>query len=355
MFYTLKDAYDISARFIENGTCDTAVAYGRINEAVRRISEMEIAHPHMVRTIRIYVDNHVFPLPREVEKIYKVNFCGQPGNVFSKYHEYLSVGPGDLDLRTASSGYKDLIDMGDYPVMYDIPVTLTYADDVTSVAKGTYGPGFQLAAFSTHKDDTSLALTLRGVTITNDEIRTDGIFGEQVSINMWGGGVEGTITGALSSKQLTTSLFKQVQHVIKPVTKGYVCLYAVDATTNYMYFLGKYHPDDQHPSFKRYKIMNEACTSDSANIQALVKLRYIPMTQEDDMLLIQQPDAVKLMVMSIEAENKGDMQTAVLYESKASQVLSRHQMAKELTGTMIAVIDVESQICGSRVNQGLIL
>jgi hypothetical protein len=96
-----------------------------------------------------------------------------------------------------------------------------------------------------------------------------------------------------------------------------------------MYFLAKYHPDETVPGYRRYKIKNypsyDPETNPDSNVcaQLMCKLRYIPATRDDDVLIIQNLDAIKNMVMAIREENAGTLDVAIVYEQKAIGLLNQ--------------------------------
>jgi hypothetical protein len=89
-----------------------------------------------------------------------------------------------------------------------------------------------------------------------------------------------------------------------------------------MYFLGKYHPDETMPSYRRYKVLG-ADYATVRRIDLLCKIRYVPVIRDDDVLLIQNLDAIKTMVMAIREENAGNIQAALMLEEKATAQLAR--------------------------------
>ena len=69
-------------------------------------------------------------------------------------------------------------------------------------------------------------------------------------------------------------------------------MYAVDTVHNMFFFLGKYHPAQKIPQFRRYGITNKA-VGRKANMLLLVKLRHIPLVHEDDILPLDSIQALK--------------------------------------------------------------
>jgi hypothetical protein len=343
MLYLLSDARSFLKPFVDSGTCNNTTLDARINEATRRLM-VKANWPMTERFMRVLSANRTVPLPREVEKIISADICGTPTHVWGSNYEFLDGGPGDLSMYTTYGSGKDLIDMGDgYPTMYDIPSILS-VDTSTAVNTDdiTFGTGYYLMAFSTDPLDKDLELTVRGSAERNSDIFTGATEGESFGLNLWKNGTEGLIHGPLTNLVVSTSTFRDIKQVYKPVTRGYITLYAVKPADNYMFLLAKYHPSDTVPGFRRYRITNTV-EDDHANVFARVKLRYVPVSHEKDVLLIQNLDALKLMVMAITKENAGDLNGAVAYETQAVRLLNE-QLAHYQAPAQLQVIDTESQM-----------
>ena len=340
--YILSDARSFLKPYVDNGTCRDSAIDARINEATRRLL-VKAGWPMTERFMRVLSANRTVPLPREVEKIISADICGAPTHVWGSNYEFLDGGPGDLSMYTSFGSGKDLIDMGDgFPTMYDVPSTLTVdtatADSTDDIV---FGPGYSLMAFSTSAADKDLELTVRGTSMRNLEINAGESPGLAVGLNIWANGISGQINGALTSQKVSASTFRDITEVYKTVTRGYITLYACKPEDNYMFLLAKYHPTDTMPTFRRYRITNTG-TDDYANVYARVKLRYMPVSHEQDVLLIQNLDALKIMIMAITRENSGDLTGSVAYESQAVRLLNE-QLSNYQTSGQLQVIDTESQ------------
>lgn len=333
MLFTVADARTVVAPFVEAGACPTSPqVLTIINECTQRLIT-KATWWNLQRKIRFYTTNNTVTLPREVEKVLMVTAEGSPARAFHQAYEFLEGGPGEL--CPGGGVDRDLIDMGDgWPTFFDIP-----AANTTTTTDG--GP-CRLAAFSTETADTSLNLTIWGVdTYSADICGTAGTPGVTLPITRWQGGVEGTIKEPELSETpnaVTTQSFKEITGVAKPVTLGHVCLYTFEPTTHRMYFLSKYHPDETRPSYRRYRILCPGL-SDHSNINCLVKLRYVPMIRDTDVLLIQNLGALKLMAAAIREENDRNLQLAEGYEQRAYRALNEEQQSKQNHDIIMQVAD----------------
>lgn len=344
---TVSDAREFLGRFVDAGSCTPAVIDSRIYEACRRLLRKS-DWVHSTRVVRIRTDRKYFPLPRECEAIRWANVCGAPARIFGPAYEFVNAGPGEIRHMTTSTGFKNLVDAGVFPTMYDIPSIETFALDAKPTER-TLGQGFYIAAFSTQNTDAGKKLTLRGTDRLNNELGSGVTFdgAEQVDINPWMGGTEGMVASGLAALHKSSRRYRELTDWTKPVTGGYISVYAIDPDTNFMYFLAKAHPLDTKPVWRRYKIAGEAFTNDHANILTICKLKVVPFTADDDVLPIQNLDALKSMVMAIKFENDGNMQAKVVYEANAVALLDEQQGDHDKNAGMPVIIDHQLEMTGA--------
>jgi hypothetical protein len=316
MLYTLADARSfVNAFVLTGGACATStVVRERINEAQRRLlqkADWEFTEQKMC----VITYNNTVVLPRQVAAARLVAVNHRPCRLFGTNYEFLENGPGP---HNSCHCPYDLEDQGDnFPTFFEIPV----------------GDEYKLF-FVSEADQTTLSVKVYGAQATTHEdvITSLGAPGESVRIARWAGGVEGTLNEYPTP--VTTNAFSDIYSVHLPSGRtDYVSLYAVSETTRQMYFLAKYHPDETVPGYRRYLIRGYCppATQTSANcahVQMMVKLRHIPLTRDDDILLIQNLDAIKNMVLAIREENAGSVEKGLMYEQKALQILSEQEANK---------------------------
>lgn len=307
MLYTVADARPVIAPFVEAGSCPTATTVlTRLNECTERLMN-KATWWNLIRRIRFYTTNNTVTLPREADKILKVDMAEAPARVFNQAYEFIDGGPGEL--RPSDGIQQDLLDLGDgWPIFFDIP-----EDD----------PQY-LVAFSTDLADEGLSLTLWGKDQYSAEIAPAGV---TLPITRWQNGVEGSVD-ATNLTRITTQQFKEITDVAKPVSVGHVSLYTYDPTDHRMYFLCKYHPDETRPSYRRYRI-TAPNWENHTNVLCLIKLRFVPMIRDTDTLLIQNLSALKLMAMAIREENDRQWQSAEITEQKAVRLLNEQHLSKQ--------------------------
>lgn len=358
MLNTLSQARTKLKRFVDGGSCHDTTVDAMINDAIERLMDAEDWDCLEVMT-RISTCAATFALPYNAAKLVAVDFNGTPGKVFGRAYQFMHAGPGDLDYRANSSGLRDAVDLGDnHPTMFDIPHKYTVEIDGTE--EDVEPEGLYLAAFCTEEADSAFTLKVTGFDSSGEES-----LNEEVPIRRWKDGVEGSIFGVVSAhgelwgenSARSETQFSEVSRVIKPETTGYVSLYAVDPDNYQMFFLAKYHPRQTIPQFRKYRITNKAVDSEYRDsILALLKLRYVPLVADDDVIPTNSMQALKLMVMAISEENKMNLQGAAALESRARAVLTKKEESASTSHGMPTIIDTDYRTSlGQRINRRIIL
>jgi hypothetical protein len=249
--------------------------------------------------MRFVTSNNTITLPRGGLAVLNVCIDTSPRRVFGTSYEFLENGPGELAPEDGIT--KDLLDLGDgWPTFFDIP-----SDGDTDDGFAT---SYKLMALSTAREDIGKLVTLRGLDTNNAEILTSGVPGETLPIGYWSGGVEGTLS-ANNLPTLSTSSYKKLTAVQKVQTTGFVCLYTYTPADHRMFFLSKYHPDETQPGYRRYRITSPD-VDEGTNVLCQVKARFEPLGHDNDLLPIQNLDALKMAVMAIREENANNRASA---------------------------------------------
>jgi len=312
MLLTLADAIDTTTGLgpiVNGGTCDTTVLTNRTNECIEWLIEHADSRYTRIRC-KMHVTNNCIPLPYEAEDILGYTYDGYAGHVRSNCYEFLEGGP--LDLDTNYGIRRDVVDLGArWPTFYEID---------------TDYPN-KLIAFSTEEEDTARTIRVRGFGQYRNEIFTGTTPGELVPINRWDRGVEGSFV--VGEPSLSSNIFYDISSIVKPVTKGYVSLYAYDASSGQMWFLGKYRPNETQPGYRRYKFLNQDWENGSY-VVALLQLRYVPAIHTTDVLLVQSMAALKAMAHALEGFDNNDPRKFGTYQkialSKLMDIAMRHRV-----------------------------
>ena len=330
MFFTMQDAVDELKPRINGGSCRSETAMARINQATRRLLNRPRKPVHIERVIRFFTYKDTITLPREVAKIMHYAMDGAPAPLFSRAYEFVSGGWGELcGCGQCNLASKYLVDMGGhYSTMFELP---SLSADEDNESEPVY-PSFTLAAFSTAAADVTKALKIYGRNAKNEVLGSPDPCLE-LPIQAWDGGVEGNLVEDLAGMNpderriAVSEPVRDVERVQKPATDGFVSLYAYNADTHQMYFLAKYHPQETNPQYRKYKITAPDYALGSS-IYALCELGYVPQTDPDDILIVQNMDALKLMVMAIELENEREFQAAKAYDADAYRLIDEQRSAE---------------------------
>ncbi len=324
MLHTKLDAANFCAKYVADGRAATDSLVTTTLDEAQMILINEGDWKSTVQKIRVRVNNNSFALPRNVETILKAYHADDhhlsPSRVWSMGYELLDGGPGVIGAGANDHEWVDLIDLGDgWPMMFPIGNTAR-----------------PLVAFSTGDDDSGKTIRVRGRDGGHAEISPD-TPGEDLVIRRWKGGVEGTVdSGQIKA---TTNEFVEIDFIKKPVTTGYVSIFAYQSSDHAMWFLGKYHPNETQPSFRRYKLTGRTSVTTEDCLTLLVKLRYVPLVDDTDVLIIQNLPALRLMCQSIHSRNMGDTGDALAKQGDAVRMLdqqlkSSHPETNEFDVTM---------------------
>lgn len=115
-----------------------------------------------------------------------------------------------------------------------------------------------------------------------------------------------------------------------------VVIEAAAAIPDYLALMAIYHPDETNPSYRRYEIpqlrasgssccggSNDSEEATPKQVVVMAKLRYLPVKRGTDFLVIEHLGALKMMLLALNMEEKGDLATALQYEAKAEEILAQ--------------------------------
>jgi hypothetical protein len=118
---------------------------------------------------------------------------------------------------------------------------------------------------------------------------------------------------------------RRIDRVVKDVTVGRVRGYQIDIT-GALWDMAVYEPWETSPDYVRTRLPHTRCCT---SVTALVKLAFIPVTYDDDLVLIDNVDALRDMVMSIKAKESGN-----IVESRAMEQSAFRELNYELRNRM---------------------
>lgn len=234
-------------------------------------------------------------LPRRAESVLGVLQLDTPLAIFGRLQEFNMNG---LGANPDAYSVQFLADIGDgYPVLVDIPST-SYLK-VTSSASEHSGVGLT-------------------VTVTSE---SGPVFAAPTTLKIPATGVP------------TTQEFVKISRVIKPVTKGYLTLIAVDKVTAQETVLAVYEPGELNPSYRRYKMVGRAVQPADA-IRVICKRKFVPCITDTDIVIPPNIGALKHGILALNYENNGDIERANASWQLGLQIL-QGALREERGGAML--------------------
>jgi hypothetical protein len=146
-----------------------------------------------------------------------------------------------------------------------------------------------------------------------------------------GAWVNGLTITAASPYGTTSVLVTEIHAVVREATEGTAQLYEFDVATSAMRDLARYQPYETNPAYRCSRIMNRPGGKLDDNgicwtkLEALVKLQFIPVKHERDMLPLSNFRALKLGIQAIKSEEANDSVTAAIKWNLAVAELQREQ------------------------------
>jgi hypothetical protein len=304
MALTLDQARQKLFKYV-SPTLDAALVTDRINSALERIynsgkwkglmTPVSMASSNDPNQWWTSEPVKYLTLPRQFQSVLGVQFAtgdmpGLPRLVYPRWQEYIAGGSGQVN---AGTGMQMLIDMGDGFVTYSDPTA-------------EFFPRFEI----TDGNDIGQVVKVAAVDVDGNDIFDD-------EGNAW-------ISATLVSEGVT--LPKRVAKIIsinKPVTEGTVNLFAVSPSNSSIKCkIADYEPTETVPSYKRYKVSGGEFVS---RLNCLCKRRFVELVNgaDDETLIIPGNEgSLKLVLMSLQYEDKNDMERAETYFQKAIQLLN---------------------------------
>ena len=304
MLITFGDLQSSRIRDIASA-CPTSAEFASLVNAATRQLMKRGNFWGTVQPMQGCVYNNCITWPRYVETVLALNRFDRPTEVANRWYQFMQ--PDESNRRDACNydlhgwaGNLTTVFGGNQPVFNAIPCGLSrfirfYPDNVTDVGK---------------------TITLYG-TDSNGQVltglRADGT---------WQDGL--VLTLAVPYVQSPVALTK-IFRVVKDVTNGRVRGYQFDSVQNMVFDLAVYQPTETSPDYIVSKITgcrNQTACCGITKVTALVKLAFVPVVNPDDLVLIEDEDALRDMVYSIKKKESGDLQSSLALELSAIRELN---------------------------------
>jgi hypothetical protein len=277
-----------------------------------------------VPRIHVCVKNGCLVFPRYVDHVRKVNVCTRHLPVHNPWYDFISQRDWGCGLWRSWTGAEAAI-------------------TVTGQASGysdVYGDGRNIRAYPRTQEDVGKFVRIFGVDNNNQPLRTNNGDGT------WSDGVAITLADpyGVASAVGVPVLVRRIDRVVKDVTLGQVLLYAWDTVNLVLEDLARYDPGETSPSYTRYKFNTGSCftgcCATGQSIVALVKIKFIPVKFDTDLVMIDNLDALAEMFQSLKLRKEGDLDEALKFEASAVRELNRQLENASPDDTFSAVNNV---------------
>jgi len=304
MLLTFGEAKNSTELAEVSGTCaDSDKFRDLLNQATRKLMRRGNFFG-TVQKIRVCTYDGCIVWPRWVGTILASNFCGKQAKGSSYWFEFLPLGGENwkeiMSLMRAGrcGGNLVLENSGTSPVSRNIPCgRLAY-----------------VRAYPSVKQDVGKTLTIFGIDENGQTIR-------QLVDGVWQEGY--TLTLALNYA-VTPFKVKWIDRVLKQKTQGPLRLYYHFSDNDDLLDAADYAPSETSPSMMTSEVHgrrpHNSCFCSS--VDALVKLEFIPVETDNDVVLIENLDALQLMMFSARNQTNGDIAKARALEADAIRELN---------------------------------
>jgi len=205
---------------------------------------------------------------------------------------------------------------------------------VSPVFNQITSPGFKIRTFISNPNDVGKKITYCGIDKNGQVARA------QRDDGTWQDGFQVT----LANPYVDSPEMQRVTRVVKEETFGYLNAYQYNIAQGFLLDLAQYQPSETNPEYivtkivghqSRYPFGAAGWGNGFANVNALVKLNFIPFKFDDDPVQIDNVDAIRDMVYSIRKKDQGDLGASVAYEASAVRELNRQAESKMPDDTMV--------------------
>lgn len=295
---TVSEAEDSRINRISGVCAGSDDWYQLLNDATRQLMRRGNFWG-TVKVMRGCVYDGCLTFPRAVGTVLALNRCGASIPPKNQWYSFNSVLPEHVrhwnNFRTFPCAQDlALVDRGTTPVFNPIPCL---NDRYVQI-------------YITDLDDVGKKITIFGIDGNGLEIittRGDGTI--QPGLVM---------TLAIPFVQ-TPILIRRIDRVIKDPTSRNVYMYQFDGANKFS--LATYEPSETLPEYRTSKIQSSGCGSNCnqwpAQIDAFVKLKFVKVSRPDDLILIDNLDALAIGMQAIKLNDAFDSQNSEVMMSRA--------------------------------------
>lgn len=256
-------------------------------------------------------------LPYYLDRLLQVTVDYCPAQIMSPWAEFVNYGTGPMNDDTLNNDGTTNLQPRNW-----INVCLDRGEVVSKLPVPPTGGPWYLRCYATETEDAEAVINLQGW--KDDRLirsQPDGTAGD------WINGVDLDIDYAVPYTE-TTQSFDRLTAVVKPETNGYVRVTATDGTSEVT--LSDYAPVETTPSYRNYFIpaLYRPQTGECDRVVlARARRRFVPVAQDDDVLMISNINALKSGIVALWKKDAGDY---VAYEKQMAYAVD--VLRKEAAG-----------------------
>lgn len=257
--------------------------------------------------IYVCVYNGCVTWPRYVGSVRKINLCRREVDVKNLWYDFL-FGERGRECHWAS--------------MMGASCTMVQTGK-TSVFQDIQGEGRTVRAYPRCQVDIGKTVTIYGQDNNGQDLM------QRDANNNWIAGMTITLASPYGS---TSTFVRHIDYVLKDQTQCPVNLFAYNATTDLLEDLAQYDPSETRPSYQRTRLggmgmggggCQTTCCGRKNPVLALVKLKFIPVIADTDLVLIDNLDALVLEIQANKAREAGDIASMRAFQADAIAELNR--------------------------------
>lgn len=256
--------------------------------------------------VRVCVRGPCFAWPRQVLTVEKAAICNQSVPVRTQWYEFEDYGPG-LNLVNLLCPVE-VVDDGFAPTVSDIQGSAKY-----------------IKVYGFVPEDADAEVRVEGYDENNQWIRTEETPGDGDWLNGEG------IPIALTPNTSTRFFGSTPTAIRKPRTKGSVSVYTLNPDDNTEILLAAMQYDETVANYRRSRIINwhKVCTcgatpvNQNTTLTAIVKLGYVPVSQDEDWLLIPNLPAMQDAMQGVQKIAKNLLTEGYAYLNSAVNELNK--------------------------------
>jgi hypothetical protein len=248
--------------------------------------------------------NPYLTLPRHVARIINAAICKHPVRIQNSFYELLEYGVG-IQPNSCVCQLREIYDRGTVPTMVDLTNT---------------GNTKMLRFYITDQRDIDKTILVQAVDSNGTTLRSlaNGVDVEGVYVRLAAPFVDSEFT-------LGANALSKITGFQKEVLVGDLRVYEVDTETGEQMLLSVFEPSETTPCYRRYYIggLPSNCCPGETTVQvtAVVKFAFVPVTVDEDWLLIGNIPALKRACESIRYGEIDNPQAQAMAASKWKEAI----------------------------------